>query len=200
VGAPCGETISGTVWVDTNADGIRNPGEGGIPNVTVRLFFDNNGDGFVERIISTVQSDQNGNYTLNFPDLGKYQIGIDPLSLPEDKYRLTAQDALGDDNLDNDVSPHTFRTDIFESNTDNMDIGILQGSGDLIFIGNGQIAGEPVHRWLYQDIHFQIQDTGLDPNDANYKSIIDKWIKWYAVGERITQEAEVLNTFIPSTA
>jgi len=196
VSASVNETISGTVWVDTNADGIRNPGEAGIPGVTVRLFFDNNEDGFVERIVSTVQSGSNGSYALQLTMPGKYQIGIDPLSLPQDKYRLTAQDASGDDTVDNDVSPHTFRTEIFESNPGNIDIGILQGSGDLIFIGNGEVVGEPVHRWIYQDIHFQIQDTGLDPNDANYRAIIDQWVKWYAVGERITQEAEVLPGYL----
>jgi len=189
-------TISGTVWVDANADGIRNVGEAGIPNVTVRLFFDNNEDGFVERMIANVQSDLNGNYILNYTVLGKYQVGIDPLSLPEDKYRLTTQDALENDAVDSDVSPHTFRSDIFKSSPGTIDIGILQGNGELIYIGTGTNSGQPVHQWLYQDIYFEIQDTGSDPNDSSHQAIISQWLKWYVAGDRILQEADILPNYL----
>jgi len=194
--------IGGTVWVDNNDNGIHDAGELGIPNVTVRLFYDNNNDRFPERIITDVPSDANGVYLFSAVGLGKYQIGVDPLSFPADKFRITSQNILPSFANVNDVNPHTFRTEIFDitstaqANLDSIDIGILQGDSSLIFVGNGTVAGQPVNRWLYQDIHFQIQDTGLDPNDSTYQAIVLQWLKWYAVGERITQEAEVLDGYL----
>jgi len=42
----------------------------------------------MERMVSKVQSDLNGNYILIYTAPGKYQVGIDPLSLPKDKYKM----------------------------------------------------------------------------------------------------------------
>jgi hypothetical protein len=49
-------TLSGTVWLDTDGDGIQDPGEAGIPGVSVTITLP---DGTT----TTVVTDANGNYT-----------------------------------------------------------------------------------------------------------------------------------------
>ncbi len=43
--SPGTATIGDTVWVDANADQLRNPGEVGLAGITVQLYQDTNGDG-----------------------------------------------------------------------------------------------------------------------------------------------------------
>ncbi|MEI8199491.1 MAG: SdrD B-like domain-containing protein [Eubacteriales bacterium] len=63
-------SIGDFVWQDTNANGIQDAGEPGLPGVTVSLY-NNNG---IE--IATTTTDANGNYL--FPDLlvGTYTVGV----------------------------------------------------------------------------------------------------------------------------
>lgn len=54
--------VSGTIWNDLNADGIRDPGEPGIPGVIV--FVDYNNDGKISVLEPAAQTDFFGNYTI----------------------------------------------------------------------------------------------------------------------------------------
>ncbi|MCP4528959.1 MAG: hypothetical protein GY833_24070, partial [Aestuariibacter sp.] len=69
---PTGDSsdIGDTVFVDPDADGVQDPGEPGIPGVTVALL-DNSGN-----VIATTVSDENGNYF--FPGLpaGTYTVRV----------------------------------------------------------------------------------------------------------------------------
>jgi hypothetical protein len=68
-------SIGDVVWRDDNNNQIQDPGEPGIPNVTVTLTAPDNSQ-------QTATTDANGHY--NFIDLpaGQYVINIDPATLP----------------------------------------------------------------------------------------------------------------------
>jgi hypothetical protein len=66
--------VAGTVYEDTNGNGVQDPGEPGIPNVSV-LITDANGN---EQILHT---DENGNYAAKVP-AGDTTINIDETTLP----------------------------------------------------------------------------------------------------------------------
>ncbi len=77
--------IGNLIWEDTNADGIKDSGESGIANVSVKLIADD-GDGIYEPndddgVFGVKTTDANGNYLFeNIPD-GNYFICI-----PEDQF------------------------------------------------------------------------------------------------------------------
>ncbi|MBK9462532.1 MAG: carboxypeptidase regulatory-like domain-containing protein [Sphingobacteriales bacterium] len=54
------------LWNDTNGDGVQDPGETGIPGVTITLY-DSNGD-----VIATTTTDDNGNYVFEGLPAGDY--------------------------------------------------------------------------------------------------------------------------------
>ena len=90
------------VWHDLNRDGIQQPGEPGIANVTVTLY---NAQGVA---VGTDVTDGNGYYY--FPDLqpGEYYIGV--ATTLNDGLTLSPQDQGTDDALDSDVSQITGRS------------------------------------------------------------------------------------------
>ena len=58
-------SIGDRVWLDADADGVQDGGEPGIPNITVTLIRDTNGNGVWdagEPIVATTDTDANGEY------------------------------------------------------------------------------------------------------------------------------------------
>ncbi|MEM9352256.1 MAG: SdrD B-like domain-containing protein [Planctomycetota bacterium] len=59
-------TLGNNVWVDANDDGVRQPGEAGIPGVAVNLYADTNADGQftsgVDALVASDTTDSQGNY------------------------------------------------------------------------------------------------------------------------------------------
>lgn len=109
--------ISGTVFADIGTgggvfgDGILNGGEPGIPNVTVRLYYDTNGNGILdgdEILISTMDSSATGTYQFtNLPN-GNYIVQVDRLDpdIPTG-YTITSSETIAvtindADSTDND--------------------------------------------------------------------------------------------------
>jgi len=62
---PTGAEIHGSVFLDANADGLRDPSEGGIPNWSVMLSGTS---------IPAVQTDGNGNYAFTGLPAGTYTV------------------------------------------------------------------------------------------------------------------------------
>ncbi len=55
--------IGNRIWIDADEDGIQDPGEASLPDVTVELFLDTNDDGVPDGpAIATAVTDTNGNY------------------------------------------------------------------------------------------------------------------------------------------
>ncbi|MEL6140971.1 MAG: SdrD B-like domain-containing protein, partial [Bacteroidota bacterium] len=119
------------VFVDTNGDGVQDPGEPGVANVTVDL---KDADG---NVIATTTTDGNGNYA--FADLvpGEYSVQFD---LPTG-FEFTDVNAGANEALDSDADPAmngmTDPVTLSEGETNNdLDAGIYElGSiGDFVFL------------------------------------------------------------------
>lgn len=77
--------IGDTVFADYNDNGIQDPGEPGLPNVTVKLWQDNNHDGVIDdgdTLLATTVTDVNGNYSFTSLPGGDYIVAVDELTLP----------------------------------------------------------------------------------------------------------------------
>ncbi|MGB1249580.1 MAG: SdrD B-like domain-containing protein [Candidatus Promineifilaceae bacterium] len=88
-------SIGDTIWNDVDNSGTSTPdgGEPGIPNVTVNLFADEDGDGVADDIngdgivdasdaIATTTTDENGNYLFSGLPLGSYLVEVVDETLP----------------------------------------------------------------------------------------------------------------------
>ncbi len=106
--------IGDLVWEDTNADGIQDVGELGIPNVTVVLFDVNNTP------IYTTTTDTNGNYIFEFLPPGDYYVQI----IPPAGYDISPQDVVTapDANSDSDIDPTTGETVMTTLDPDETDL------------------------------------------------------------------------------
>ncbi len=76
-------TIGNLVWIDENADGLQDAGEPGIPGVTVTATNPATGD-----VLTTV-TDADGGYLFEDLPPGKYDILVDPTTLPSGMNQTT---------------------------------------------------------------------------------------------------------------
>ena len=66
-------SISGTVFIDTNGDGRKDPDESIVPGIKVELLKDGS-------VIATQFSDQNGDYSFTGLQEGEYEIAYEDQS------------------------------------------------------------------------------------------------------------------------
>lgn len=81
---PAPVRVGDVVWVDTNKNGVQDPGEPGIPGITL-VLTDGSGKPVVDihgNPVGPVTTDAAGRYL--FPDLppGRYTVTLDPAKLP----------------------------------------------------------------------------------------------------------------------
>lgn len=74
--APQNGILRGTVWNDTDSDGVQDPGETGAAGVTV--FLDANSNGLFDPSEATAASLADGSYTFNHLGAGTYHVDIVP--------------------------------------------------------------------------------------------------------------------------
>ena len=90
--------IGNFVWIDSDGDGLQDPSEVGLENVTVILY---DGGGMP---IDTVYTDSNGEYLFEDVPAGTYTIGFDPSTSPNSAdFLFTGQDQ-GGDGIDSDAN------------------------------------------------------------------------------------------------
>jgi len=71
--------LGNLIWEDRNNNGVADPGEPGVPNATVNLYRDSNGDGQPDGPpIATTTTDANGNYRFNNLTPDGYIIEVVP--------------------------------------------------------------------------------------------------------------------------
>ncbi len=125
----CG-SIGNFVWNDLNQDGIQDPKEPGIANISVTLF-DSNGN-----IAGVTQTDAFGFYTFNNVQPGDYSVSF---SLPPD-YTFSPALSGGDPNLDSDPDSFTGRTAVFtlldQENKTDIDAGMHFQNKNTASLGN----------------------------------------------------------------
>lgn len=108
IGLPVGKgSIGNRVWYDQNQNGRDDFGEPGIPNVSLVLWRDANGDGKPETFSGVVKTDSNGNYRFSNLEPGAYQVfvwEIDNWGIGQPLYNLinTTGDADPNNDLDKD--------------------------------------------------------------------------------------------------
>ena len=120
------------VWDDTNANGIQNPGEPGVPGVTVRLYSDADGDPnttFDQVLEDTVQTAFNGSYLFYVTPGVYYFVEFDAVGA------LTLAKQGGNDAEDSDADPATGRTAIITPLIDDeqfldLDAGLIEQDVD----------------------------------------------------------------------
>lgn len=76
-----GGQIGHAVWNDVNGDGIMQANEQGIPEVSVRLYQDTNGNGVfdpgTDQLVFTTTTDATGSYGFQVAQTGTYFVSID---------------------------------------------------------------------------------------------------------------------------
>jgi len=80
-------SLSGRVWHDTNADGVKDPGEQGLPLATVRVTW-SGPDGPITFVVTT---DANGDWSLENLPAGEYSTVIDMTTIPPDYVATTPE-------------------------------------------------------------------------------------------------------------
>jgi hypothetical protein len=130
---PTSAMVGDFVWNDTNGNGIQDPGEVGVPNVTVNLL-DSNG-----KFVTTTTTDANGKYLFLNVAAGDYQVEF----IAPAGFNFTKQNQGSDVTVDSDPDPVTGRTAVFslaDSQQDlTRDAGLTQAVpltssiGDFVF-------------------------------------------------------------------
>ncbi len=72
-------SVSGTLWVDTDKDGIIDTGETRLQDVTVEVYLDSDNDGVLdsgEPRIATQRTDSNGDYAFSGLASGRYIVRV----------------------------------------------------------------------------------------------------------------------------
>lgn len=133
-------TVSGTVFIDDDADGTLDPGDDvGEPGVTVELIRDTNGNGVAdpgEPVVGTRVTDGNGDYDFEIASIGNFVVRVDPTTTPDGSTPTSPVDL-----------PVVF-TDVGQDVVD-QDFGLDVDAtvGDFVFLdldGDGvQDSGEP---------------------------------------------------------
>jgi Subtilase family/SdrD B-like domain/CARDB/RTX calcium-binding nonapeptide repeat (4 copies) len=99
-------SIGDTVWVDSNADGIRDQAELGLANVTVNLYNSASG------LIATTTTSATGAYSFTAIATGEYSVGF----VAPTGYLFSVANGGTNDTLDSDPNIATGRTDPFTVN------------------------------------------------------------------------------------
>ena len=76
-------SIGDYVWLDADNDGVQDPNENGLPNVTVRLYIDQNNNGAIDggdTLIQTTTTDAFGAYLFSGLHPDDYLVDVDQTS------------------------------------------------------------------------------------------------------------------------
>ena len=104
-------TVGDTVWVDADADGVQDSGEGGIGNLTVTLTADIDGDGVAE-YTATTTTDAAGHYQFDHLPAGDYNVRVTPPAGSEATYDQDSHTASPDNATPFTLAAHQDRDDI----------------------------------------------------------------------------------------
>ncbi len=135
--------IGDRVWSDADGDGKQDPGEAGIPGVTVRLLTDPDGNGVYDTQLMTTVTDANGKYIFDELAVGAYVVEIVSSTLPAGLTQTGDPDAT----LDHRSNPIPLAPGDVYVNADFGYKGITNTIGDKVWIdadGDGVVdANEP---------------------------------------------------------
>ena len=167
-------SISGTVFLDNDGDGIQDGGDGTLANVTISLLDDNG------MVVATVTTDGGGNYVFNNVPEGDYTLVFNPDTNTDGLNDLdpTLQDQGGDDSIDSDIGANGSISISFSPDTDlDVDGGFTQATtsiSGLVFNDvnedgiqdNGEPTTDGVTVTLFDSNDNQIAQTTSGPGGA----------------------------------
>jgi len=132
-------SIGDLVWEDMNYNGVRDSGEAGIANVTVRLLDVNN------NVLATTTTNSSGNYLFNNLNAGNYKIEV----VEPSGYYATKANTGSNDAIDSDVDTTYGRSGL---------ISLSQGENDLSWDA-GLYRKASIGDRVWRDVdHDDIQD------------------------------------------
>jgi len=180
-------SVGNDVWLDQDGDGVFDPGEPGVPNVTVRLYQPGP-DGLPgtadDVLVATVTTDANGFFEFTGLPTGAYFFHV---TLPSG-FNFTRPNQGGNDDNDSDVDPATGRTPI---------INLLPGQNDLTWDA-GLVASPTAVELLYFRVgavdgaSVRLEwETGAEINNLGFRLL-------RAPVNDLAQASEV--AFVPATA
>ena len=114
-------SLGNQVWFDTDNNGVLDPGESPIPDVTVELYLDTDGDGVPDSdtSIATDRTDQSGLYLFGGLEHGTTNVVVIPSEnfgsgRPLEGYRSSDPEMTGGgvDGRDNGINPDTVGDDV----------------------------------------------------------------------------------------
>ncbi len=150
-------TIGSRVWEDVNQDGIHDPGEPGLPGVTVNLYD------CQETMLAATVSDLTGSYRFDSLSSGSYLVEF----VAPEGYLFSPMDQEVGDTLDSDADPTTGRTHCFVVDEGvaalNWDAGLFQ---DVIISDSGCTRSKG-----YWKNH-----VGFGPQDDELSSLLPIWL------------------------
>lgn len=158
--------IGDFVWLDLNANGLQDPGEPGLPNVTVRLFAAD-----CTTLIATTVTDLAGNYIFLGIPPGSYCVQVDSSTLPAGMNLLPTLANVGtDDTIDSDsIGGAPVPVTVTTGFDDTIDFGYYQVRTD--------IAVTKVHDYdpVYPSntVTYSIVVTNNGPNIATNVVLVD---------------------------
>jgi hypothetical protein len=146
--------VGNYVWMDSNADGIQDPDESGMGEVTVNLYDCD------ENMLESAMTDEDGHYTFDGLEAGEYMLGFE---LP-DGYMFSPQDQGDDDEVDSDADPETGMTICFELGEESEDVswdaGLYMAEQEGCTYGKG----------------FWKNHAGMGPQDDMVSELLPLWL------------------------
>ena len=116
-------SIGDTIWLDADNDGIQDPGEAGLPGITVTLEINIGGNWYP---VATTTTGENGKYLFDGLRAGTYRVVVDPDSTVLSPYtdgNFRLGDAMAPTyDYDGTVSPHTAVVTLATDSSTNNDL------------------------------------------------------------------------------
>ena len=74
--------IGSRIWIDTDGDGIQDPGEAGLAGASIVLYGDADGNGVYDTVVGSTTSDDAGNYIFDGLTPGPYLVDVNGGAAP----------------------------------------------------------------------------------------------------------------------
>jgi len=153
--------ICGRAWCDSNANGIQERGERGLPEVAVHLH---NKTG----ICATITTDSYGNYVFGNLEMGDYYLSF---ALPSGHYFSPTNQGT-DETADSDVDPITGQTPVISLQSGDLYLNWDAGLYPLSNIRVVKVASTAVAKPL-EEVAFTIKVTNIGNAELNPVKVVD---------------------------
>ncbi len=154
--------ITGIAFEDIDGDGIQDPNELGLANITVTLM-DCNGNA-----IATTLTDSNGNYSFGDLNAGTYQVAFDASTNSKgiNNYNTSPQDQGNNEQLDSDVNTNTNASDCITFSPDQgaeIDAGFFEPKGSITGIAFNDLDNDGT----FDEEEFELVNVEVHLLDCN---------------------------------